>query len=77
MSTQTLLSPAPLQTVQVGGISITSDSHGLATGVVPGSDMAKTLHALGWALVSALPSVDPHVAGAPWNNAGTIAISAG
>ena len=42
MSTLTFLSPAPLQTVQVGGASITSDSHGLATGVAPGSDMGKT-----------------------------------
>jgi hypothetical protein len=77
MTTLTFLSPAPLQTVQVSGTQITSDAHGLATGVVPGSDMAKSLHALGWAQVTALPSVDPHIAGAPWNNSGTIAISAG
>jgi hypothetical protein len=77
MSTLTFLSPAPLQTVQVNATTITSDSHGLAIGVVSGSDMAKTLHALGWALITALPAVDPRIAGAPWNNGGTITISAG
>jgi hypothetical protein len=77
MSALTFLSPAPLQTVQVNGATVTSDLHGLATGVAAGSDMAKTLHALGWALITALPAVDPHIAGAAWNNSGTIAISAG
>lgn len=77
MSTLTFLSPAPFQTVTCGSASITSDLHGLVMGISPGSDMAKTLHALGWALVTALPAVDPHIAGAPWNNAGSIAISAG
>jgi hypothetical protein len=31
----------------------------------------------GWVVITALPTVDPHVAGAIWNSSGTVVISAG
>ena len=75
-TTLTIKSPLPFQTFQVGGASVTTDAHGLTT-VTAGSDLAKTLIDFGWTVVAALPTVDPHVSGAVWNNAGTLAISAG
>jgi hypothetical protein len=72
----TIKSPSPLQTFQVGTTTITTDAHGLVT-VAAGSDVAKALISYGWTVIAALPAVDPHVAGAVWDNAGTLAISAG
>lgn len=77
MTTLTYLSPAPFQSVQVSGANVTSDVHGLLAGVTPGSDVAKALNALGWHLIAAIPTVDPHVNGAIWSNSGTLTISAG
>jgi hypothetical protein len=77
MSNITFKSPAPLQTIQLGADNkITTDADGLCT--VPASiELAKALIAFGWTIVAALPTVDPHVNGAIWNNGGTLAISAG
>lgn len=74
--TLTMKSPLPFQTFKVGAASVTTDAQGLTT-VTAGSDMAKALIDFGWTIVAALPTADPHVSGAVWNNAGTLAISAG
>jgi hypothetical protein len=75
-TTLTIKSPSPLQSFQVGTTTITTDAHGLVT-VPAGSDVAKTLIDYGWTVIAALPTVDPHVSGAVWNNGGTLTISAG
>lgn len=73
----TFKSPAPLQTIQLGADNkVTTDANGLCT-VPAGTELAKALIAFGWTIIAALPTVDPHVAGAAWNSSGTIAISAG
>ena len=56
---------------------------GPVTGAVAGAVTATTLSASGNATLSGtanviiIPTVDPAVAGAIWNNSGTLAISAG
>ncbi len=56
---------------------------GPVTGAVTGAVTATTLSASGNATLSGtanviiIPTVDPAVAGAIWNNSGTLAISAG
>ena len=52
-----------------GAITVTA-TLGPATSVT-------TISATGTTNVIVIPTVDPHVAGAIWNNAGTLAISAG
>jgi hypothetical protein len=65
-------SPLPLQTID----NVQSDANGLVT-VRAGSDLAKSMMSQGWVVITALPTVDPHVAGAIWNSSGTVVISAG
>jgi hypothetical protein len=73
----TFKSPLPLQTFQVGAANkVTSDANCLCA-VPAGSELAKALIDFGWSLVAAVPTVDPHVSGAVWNNGGTLTISAG
>ena len=77
MTTLTFKALAPLQSFQIGSVNVTADANGLITNVAPGSDIAKTLLAFGCHLIAAVPTVDPHVSGAVWNNSGTLTISAG
>jgi hypothetical protein len=53
-----------------------TDANGLCT-AEEGSDLARRLIALGWTIVAPLPTSDPKVGGAIWNNGGPLAISAG
>ena len=77
MSTLTFKSPLPNQTHQLTADNqVTTDAAGLCT-VPAGSEMARALISFGWTIVAAVPTADPHVAGAVWNNGGTLAISAG
>jgi len=56
---------------------------GPLTGAVTGAVAATTITASGNATLSGtanviiIPTADPHVAGAIWNNSGTLAVSAG
>ena len=75
--TLTFKSPLPGQTFHLTADNrVTTDAAGLCT-VPAGSDLARTLIGFGWTIVAAVPTVDPHVNGAVWNNGGTLAISAG
>ncbi|MDR6303973.1 hypothetical protein GGQ85_001672 [Nitrobacter vulgaris] len=77
MSTLTFKSPLPNETFQLTAHNqVTTDAAGLCT-VPAGTDLARSLIAFGWTIIAAVPTVDPHVAGAVWNNGGTLAISAG
>jgi hypothetical protein len=71
-TTMVMKSPLPSQQFD----TVKSDENGLCV-VAAGSDLAKGMISCGWQVITALPTVDPHVAGAIWNNGGTIAISAG
>jgi hypothetical protein len=73
----TFKSPQPFQTFQVNAATnLVTDANGLCT-AEEGSDLARRLIALGWTIVAPLPTSDPKVGGAIWNNGGTLAISAG
>lgn len=66
-----------------GPVTSTNGFIGAVTGNVTGAVAATTLSATGNATLSGtanviiIPTTDPAVAGAIWNNAGTLAISAG
>ena len=76
-NTLTFKSPVPLQTLQLTADNkVTTDANGLCT-VPAGTDLARTLVGFGWTIVATVPTVDPPVAGAVWNNGGTLTISAG
>jgi hypothetical protein len=76
-STLTFKSPLPLQTFQVGAANkVTTDANCLCT-VPAGSELATALINFGWHVITAVPTVDPHVSGAVWNNGGTLTISGG
>lgn len=76
-TTLTFKSPGPLQSFQVDAHNkVTTDANGLCT-VPAGTELTKALIGFGWTVVTALPTVDPHVAGAIWNSSGTVVISAG
>ena len=66
-----------------GPVKSNNGFEGNVTGNVTGAVTATTISASGNATLSGtanviiIPTVDPGVAGAIWNNAGTLAISAG
>lgn len=66
-----------------GPVKSNNGFEGNVTGNVTGAVTATTISASGNATLSGtanviiIPTVDPAVAGAIWNNAGTLAISAG
>jgi hypothetical protein len=75
-TTLTIKAQAPYQSFQIGTFTVTADANGLIS-VPAGSDQVKALLNFGCVVIHALPTVDPHVNGALWNNNGTLTISAG
>jgi cytoskeletal protein CcmA (bactofilin family) len=66
-----------------GPVTSTNGFIGSVTGTVTGAVVATTISASGNATLSGtanviiIPTVDPGVAGAIWNDAGTLSVSAG